>query len=156
MIPDLLQRALQGDDQAVAAFGEAEHCAVIDWRDGLTEIVSAVGEFLPRGLLTVEERANSTQLISVQSQPTRSISISLAAKQEELLAQLNSVLSPDFELRQFRPVDGDGYAILVAPRATWSEMERTYPEPTERLFLTTERLATFWRKGYLARWFSKP
>jgi len=80
----------------------------------------------------------------------------LAAKQEELLVQLNSVLSPDFELRQFRPVDGDGYAILVAPRATWSEMERTYPEATERLFLTTERLATFWRKGYIARLFSKP
>jgi hypothetical protein len=156
MISAFLQRVLQGDEEAIASFGEAEHCAGIDWRDRPTEIVSAIAAFLPTGYLVAEDRGDSTYGVVVHEEPPRSVLVSWPTKQEDLLARINAILSPDFELRQFRPFDGDGYSLFVAPRAVWSEIERTHPEATERLFLTADRLAAYWRKGYLARLFSKP
>lgn len=47
-----LQRVLEGDHEAQALFGEAENCAVIDWRDGAAEVVTAIAAFLPKGQLT--------------------------------------------------------------------------------------------------------
>lgn len=156
MIPALLQRALQGDAEAIASCGEPGHCAVIDWRDGFPEIVTTISAFLPQAFLTVEDQGDSSYRLSARSQPPRSVLIPARSRQEDLLAQIDSVTRPDFELRQFKPVDGDGYALLVAPSAIWSEMESAYPEATERLFLTADRLAAFRRKGFFARLFSRP
>ena len=128
----------------------------MDWRDGIAEIVAAVASFLPEGYLELEHPGDAVCQLIVRGKPPKSVSLSPQVKQEELLVSISEALKPDFELRQFRPVDGDGYAIFVAPHATWSAMERNHPQSIDRLFLTAERLAAYWRKGYFACFFIKP
>ncbi len=151
----LLSRVLQGDTVAIQQFGESDHCVVVDWKDGLDEIVAAVADFLPTGHLRLEA-AGSTGSRLVRSDGTAIDAPEASIKQEELLLLVNRALAPEFELRRFRPNDGDGYSLLLAPSDFWDELERTHPEATERYFLSVERLATYWRRGFLARLLSKP
>jgi hypothetical protein len=152
----LLNRVLLGDENAIADFGESEHCAVIDWRDGLAEIVAAVAPFLPAGHMALGRLAASEAEIVVAGRAPIPIALSPRPAQESLLLSVNKALQPDFELRQFRPVDGDGYALFVAPRSLWSEAERSHPQAIEKLFLSVERLSAYWSKSYLARLFTNP
>ena len=152
----LLDGVLHGGVDAFAAFGDAEHCAVIDWRDGPAEIVAAVASFLPPNHLTLGRHSETECELVVTAKAPKSVLLSPAAKQEMLLLAINEALQPEFELRQFRPFDGDGYSIFVAPRSVWSEIQRAQPQAVDRLFLTMERLAAYWRRGYFARLFSKP
>lgn len=149
----LLERVLQGDIESVALFGRADHCAVVDWRDGLTEIVTAVAAFLPAGYLHIGGAGGGIRLV-VQGTPN--LPPVRSAKQEGLLLQVNRALEPEFELRQFRPADGDSYSIFVAPASFWQEIDRTHPEASEHYFLPMERLAAFWSKSYLGRLLSRP
>lgn len=152
----LLQRVLEGDEEAVALFGAAENCAVIDWRDGPTEIVANIAAFLPEGYLTLGcVTATSCELLVRDKAPV-AVSLSPKAKQENFLLKINHAVQPEYELRQFRPVDGDSYSIFVAPRSVWSDIERDNPQATESLFLSAHRLAAYWGKSYFVRMFSKP
>lgn len=156
MDTSLLYRLLEGDASAAEAFGEANTCAVIDWRDGAREIVVAIAEFLPDGTLAVGHVDASGCEILVHGKPPVTVPLPANATQEHLLAGIDRALAPAYGLRQFRPVDGDGYAIYVAPGPVWSEIERAYPQATERFFLSAERLAAYWSKGYWRRLFGKP
>ena len=152
----LLDRVLLGDADAIATFGEAEHCAVVDWRAGLSEMVASVASFLPPGYLGVGKLTDSGAEILVAGRPPRFIALSPPPSQESLLLSISQALQPEFELRQVRPVDGDGHALLVAPSSLWSDIERLHPQATEKLFLSAERLAAYWSKSYLRRMLSKP
>jgi len=156
MNPSLLSRVLQGDEEAIALFGEADHCAVIDWHDGPAEIVAAIAAFLPEGHLSLGRVTPTSCELVVSGKPGVSVPLSAKATQENLLLGIDQAIRPAYELRQFRPCDGDGYSMFVAPASVWSEIERTRPEATERLFLSARRLAAYWSKPYLARMFSKP
>ena len=151
----LLNRVLKGDAEAVEQFGESDHCAVVDWKDDLEAIVVAVSEFVPTGCLRIESPGSDGQRL-VHADGKVIESPSAPVRQEELIALVNRALAPQFELRRYRPVDGDGYALFVAPAELWSELERNHPEATERYFLGAERLAAYWRKGFVGRLFSKP
>lgn len=151
----LLDRILNADSGAIEAFGESDHCAVVDWKDDLEDIVLAVADFVPGGFLRVEAAPSGGQKL-VRSDGKEIEAPSAPVKQEELLALVNRALAPQFELRRFRPVDGDGYSLFVAPAELWSELDRAHPEATERYFLSAERLASYWRKGFWGRLLSKP
>jgi hypothetical protein len=151
----LLNRVLRGDADAIEQFGESDHCAVVDWKDGLEEIVDAVADFLPSGHLRVEANSGERQRV-VRADGVAVEAPSEPVRQEELLAAVNRALVPQFELRRFRPVDGDGYSLFVAPAELWTELERVHPEATERYFLEVARLAAYWKKSLVGRLFSKP
>jgi hypothetical protein len=152
----LLHRVLEGDEEAIALFGDAENCAVIDWRDGPAEIVAAIAAFLPDGYLTIGPVTTSSCELLVRDKPPVAAPLSSEATQENLLLSINYAIQPEYELRQFRPLDGDSYSIFVASRSVWSDIERANPQATEELFLSTPRLAAYWGKSYFARMFSKP
>ena len=152
----LLSRVLQDDPEAIAAFGESDHCAVIDWRDGLAEIVGAVSAFLPDHYLAVEQLPDHQYNLLAGGRPPAPVSVLPNVKQVALISAVNEAIQPEFELRQFTPFDGDSYSLFVAPRVVWSAMERDHPKSTERLFLSAARLASYWSKSYLSRIFSKP
>ena len=152
----LLHRVLEGDEEATALFGEADNCAVIDWRDGPPEIVAAIAGFLPDGYLTLGVVSTASCELLVRDRPPVAAPLSPTATQENFLLSINQAIQPEYELRQFRPFDGDSYSIFVALRSVWSEIERANPQATEDLFLSARRLAVYWSKSYLARMFSKP
>ena len=77
-------------------------------------------------------------------------------KQEPFLDALNCLISPEFEIRQFTPFDGDCFAVLVRPESWWNEATTQNPEVIDRYFLTTRRLAAFWNKSFFVRLFTKP
>lgn len=137
-------------------FGEADHCAVIDWRDGPVEVVDAVAFFLPNGYLSHRKLSEQAYEIIVQGRPPVLTELSPKATQEKLLLSICNAIAPEYELRQYRPMDGDSYSVFVAPRSVWASMEGQHRDATERLFLNAARLAAYWSKGYLARLFSKP
>lgn len=151
----LLARVLQGDEDAIARFGESDHCAVVDWRDDLPAIVEAVAPFLPNGYLRLEATPGLPPSLIAGGRPPQQVPAS-ATRQEDLISAVNRSLHPEFELRRFRPIDGDGYSLFVAPAKLWAELDRTSPAETERYFLGAERLAKYWRKGFFARLLSKP
>jgi hypothetical protein len=151
----LLGRVLQGDEEAIARFGESDHCAVIDWRDGLPGIVQAVAPFLPEDYLRLEEPAGLQPRLVAGGRPPQEVPAA-ANRQEDLISAVNRALLPEFELHRFRPIDGDGYSLFVAPADLWAELERSSPDATERYFLGAERLAAYWRKGFFARLLTKP
>jgi hypothetical protein len=152
----LLHRVLEGDEAAAALFGEADNCAVIDWRDGPSEIVAAIAAFLPEGYLTSGRVTTASCELLVRDRQPVVASLSPKATQENLLLSINQAIQPEYELRQFRPLDGDSYSIFVAPRSVWSEIDQANPQATEDLFLSARRLAAYWGKSYLARMLSKP
>lgn len=151
----LLIRVLKGDAEAVEQFGDSDHCAVVDWKDDLQAIVAAVAEFVPSGFLRIDAPGSNGQRI-VRADGKAIECPSAPVRQEELIALVNRALAPQFELRRYRPVDGDGYSLFVASADLWSELERDHPEATARYFLGAERLAAYWRKGFVGRLFSKP
>lgn len=152
----LLSRVLEGDEEAIAQFGEADHCAVIDGHDGPAEIVATVAAFLPDGHLALGRVTSASCEFVVSGKPGFVVPLSPRATQENLLLGIDRAIRPEYGLRQFRPIDGDGYSIFVAPMSVWSQLERVHPEATERFFLGAQRLAAYWSKPYLARVFSKP
>ncbi|MBD9480575.1 hypothetical protein [Pseudoxanthomonas sp. PXM02] len=156
MKKSLLHRVLEGNEEAIAMFGEADNCAVIDWKAGPLDIVEAIADFLPDGYLTLGRvTATSCELMVTGKRPFCAQILSRAT-QENLLLSINQAVQPEYELRQFRPSYGDGYSLYVAPRSVWSEIERSNPEASESLFLSAPRLAAYWSKSYLVRMFSKP
>jgi len=151
----LLQRVLEGDQSAIEQFAESDNCAVIDWRDGLPDLVAAVEPFLPEGYLRLEPKGGEF-LLHAGGRDPQAVEVRAQRRQEDLIASLNRALLPDFELRQFTPIGGDGYSLFVAPATVWQDIERSHAIAVQRCFLSAERLAAYWRKGYLARLFSKP
>ncbi|MDL5031537.1 hypothetical protein QRD43_06410 [Pelomonas sp. APW6] len=152
----LLQRVLDGDPEAKAQFGGSEHCAVIDWRDGAPEIVDAVASFLPDGHLVIGRLTERSCELVVQGKPPILAELSSKAAQEQLLFCIGNAIAPEYELRQFRPMDGDSYSIFVAPRSVWAGIDSEHPRAAERLFLSAQRLAAYCSKGFLARMLSRP
>lgn len=152
----LLTQMLDGDEEAIEQFGESDNCAVIDWRDGLPELVSAVEPFLPKEHLRLEQIDEVSFQLYAGSGAPQAINVTASVKQEDLIEFLNQALMPNFELRQFTPNDGDGYSLYIAPSTVWHEIERTHPDAVGEYFLSAERLAAYWRKSYFARLFSKP
>jgi|GEM_PF-3542859 len=151
----LLLRVLDGDQAAIEQFGDSDNCAVIDWRDGLLELIAAVEPFLPKGYLRSEPKDGGF-LLHAGGRGSSPIEVQLKTRQEDLIASLNRALCPDFEIRQFTPMTGDGYSLFVAPASVWQDIERSHSVAVQKYFLSAERLAAYWRKGYFARLFSKP
>ena len=152
----LLERVLHGDQEAIALFGEAEHCAVIDWRDGPVEIVAAVAAFLPNGYLTIQRCNEIEYELVVHGKSPKVMLVSPQTRQEAHILAINEALSPEFEIRQFRPCEGDGYSLFVAPSSVWANIQSEHHQAAERLFLTAQRLFTYWSKSYIARLFTRP
>ncbi len=156
MTPTLLTQLLQGEPGAIEAFGAGSNCVIVDWKARLEEILEEVAAFLPDGYLHVEDRSESSFTVRAGGRAPLQIEALPSTKQEDLLVAVSNLLSPDYELRQFTPVDGDGYALFLATLATWRSIERSHPKETARYFLSVERLARYWKKGFLARLASKP
>ena len=152
----LLKRVLAGDSDAIESFGDGEICAIIDWRAGLPEMADEIAAKLPDGYFNILSSTTDGLVVQLGSRAQETISAPAGAKQEELLLRLNALLHPDHEMRQYRPVDGDGYSLYIADSHTWSSLERAHPEALEQYFLPIPRLAAYWKKGYFARLFSKP
>ena len=155
MDASLLRRVLQGDEDAAMQFGQCEHCAVVDWKDGLDAIVESVSDHLPPGFLRVKESEGSGPSL-VRGDGMTFLAPAGHVKQEQLLGLVNKALAPQFEMRRFRPMDGDGYSLLVASAEFWANLGNAHPEATERYFLSVDRLAAYWSKGFFARLVSKP
>ena len=152
----LIRGLIAGNEEAIAAFGEADNCIVVDWRDGAEEILEALRPLLPQGYLRVEKLGNTRWAVQAGDRSARTIKFSRKSKQEELFVALNEVLAPDFELWQYTPVEGDGYSLFLAPTAWWRTFTEKHHETLAKYFVSTNRLAAHWRKGYLARLLSKP
>ena len=152
---DVLEELASADEDRVLRVGEPDVCAIVDWRDGAKEVIDAVAEFLPPDFLSWEVVDSLTIRVCAEGRPSKEIRLE-NQKQEPFINDLNEVISPEFEIRQFRPCDGDGYSLLVRPTAWWREVTTQHPELIEQNFLTTERLAVFWNKSYFGRLFSKP
>jgi len=152
---DIFEELTTGEDERVLRVGESDICAVVDWRDGVTEITEAILDFLPSGFLSTEAVSPYEIRIHAGDREARVIKLQ-DQKQEPFINELNKLINPEFEMRQFRPFDGDCIALLVRPTSWWSEVTIQNPELVDRYFLTTERLAAYWSKSYLARFFSKP
>jgi len=148
----LLSQLLAGKD-VVEAFGQCENCVVVDWRDGLPEILEELTPHLPNGYLRLQRVGDTEYSLQAGNRAPRTLVP--PSKTEDLLVELNRVLLPDFELRQFTPCDGDGYSLYLAPTSMWNSIERSHPKEVARYFLSVERLAAYWRKGFLGRVFSK-
>jgi hypothetical protein len=155
MKTDIIQTLLRGDEEAILGLGESDICAVVDWRDGAEEIFTAIAEFLPDGFLAAIPSEDGLMTISASGGPTLEVNVPLN-KQEPFIDSINRILSPDYEIRQFRPCDGDGYSLLVRPASWWSQFDEKHPEIAEKYFLSTKRLAAYWSKNYFARLLSKP
>lgn len=155
-IETLFSGLISGDEEAVAAFGESDNCVVVDWRDGAEEIFEALMPFLPQDYLRVAKLRNTEWTVQAGDRPPRTIKFSRYTKQEEIFVVLNEVFAPDYELRQYIPADGDGYSLFLAPTAWWQSFADKHPRTLAKYFLSTNRLAAYWRKGYLARLLSKP
>ena len=152
----LLQRVLSGDTEAIVAFAMPESCVVVDWRDRLPEILDSVAELLPPDYLRVVSEDQASMVVQVAGREPQTLSWEPKTKQEQLLLVVNRLLAPAYEMRSFRPVNGDAYALYLAPSSLWRSIEASHPEATERYFLSMERLAAFWGKSYFTRLFSKP
>ena len=155
MKTDIIETLLRGDEETILGLGEPDICAVVDWRDGAEEIITAIAEFLPDGFLAAIPSKEGLLTISANSGPTLEVNVPLK-KQEPFIDSLNRILSPDYEIRQFRPCDGDGRSLLVRPASWWSQFEDRHPEIVEKYFLSTRRLAAYWGKNDFARVLSKP
>jgi hypothetical protein len=152
---ELINRIFENDEEAIQAFAECDNCAVIDWRDGFCEILDAASHFLPNAYIHVTEITPNIYSITIDGKTTN-IEVPAQAKQELLIDSANKLLQPNYEIRQFRPANGDAYSLFVASSDLWTNLEANNPEEVEKYFLSTARLATFWSKGYFARLFSKP
>ena len=152
---DIIKTLLRRDEEEILRLGESDICAVVDWRDGAEEIFAAVAEFLPDGFLAALPSKDGLLTISANSGANLEVTVPLK-KQEPFIDSLNRVLSPDYEIRQFRPCDGDGYSLLVRPASWWSQFDEKHPEIAEKYFLSTKRLAAYWSKNYFARLLSNP
>jgi hypothetical protein len=152
----LLQRVLDGDKSAEIQFGESEYCAIIDWRDGAQEIVEAVASFLPDGYLEIGQVTEQACELIVGGKSPVLAELSPTATQERLLLSISNAIAPNYELRQFRPMDGDSYSIFVASSSVWADMDSKNPQAAERVFLSAKRLAAYWSKGFISRMFSRP
>jgi hypothetical protein len=152
----LLRRVLSGDADAIAEFGDADYCAIVDWRAGLPEMADEIAAKLPGGYFKILSSTPNELVVEVGSRPKEIVSTSTETKQEELLLRLDRLLHPEYEIRQFRPFDGDSYSLYIAASPTWSSLEQTDAKALENYFLTMPRLAAYWKKGYFARLFSKP
>lgn len=152
----LLKRVLSGDSDAIAEFGDGDNCAIIDWRAGLPEIAEEIAAKLPDGYFNVVSATPETLVVDVGSRKQQIVSASRETKQEELLVRFDELLRPDYEMRQFRPFDGDSYSIYIAECAVWARFEQSDAKALESCFLSMPRLAAYWKKSYFARLFSKP
>jgi hypothetical protein len=152
----LLRRVLTGDADAIEAFGDGEICAVIDWRAGLPEMAEEIAAKLPDGHFKIIRSTTHEVIVQVGSRAQEAVPVGPEAKQEELLLRLDGLLHPEYEMRQFRPFDGDSYSLYIAEAKTWSALQHENGEALEKYFLTIPRLAAYWKKSYLARLFSKP
>jgi len=152
----LISGLISDDEEAIAAFGECDNCVVIDWRDDAEDIFTAAMPFLPHGYLHVEEHGDTEWKIQAGTRPARIVEFTERTKQEDILVTLNHVLAPDFELWQYTPVNGDGYSLFLAPSAWWQSFATEHPGVLAKYFLSLDRLAAHWKKGFLARLFSKP
>lgn len=150
---DILNKVLDGDQEAITTFGGCDHCVVVDWRDQADDVVSAFAAFLPGKKLLVDEIDEGSYRIYYGERSADSAS---GLRHEELFLLINSLLAPAFEARQFRPFDGDSYSLYLASTQLWKELEEERPEAVDKYFLSMERLAAYWRKSYWARLFSKP
>jgi hypothetical protein len=156
MNKQLVERLLSDSEGAIAAFGESDTCAVIDWRDGAAEIIDAVIPFLPEAYLTVEAHGDAELAIRAGGREAQTVQVGEHIKQEDLFVALNRVLAPEYELRQYRPGDGDCYSLFLAPSKWWQSLAETHPAALEKYFLSAERLQAYTRKGFFERLFSKP
>jgi hypothetical protein len=137
----LLNRVFENNEEAIIEFAGADNCAVIDWRDGLLEIIAAVSHFLPRDYTQLQEfKATASDHTT----------------QESLIDAVNRHIQPQYEIRQFKAIDGDTYSLFVAHTDFWKELEARNLREVEKYFLSTARLAAYWNKGYFARLFRKP
>lgn len=152
----VLDGLLAGDKTAIDAFGDNDNCVVVDWREGAVEIFDALADFLPPGYLQAERHGRSGWCVSAGGRPARTLKYSSKTKKEEFFVLLNEALAPDFELRHYAPHNGDSYVLFLAPRAWWLSFTQMHPKAAQKYFLSAERVATYWNKGYLARLFSKP
>jgi hypothetical protein len=152
----LLKRVLAGDADAIAEFGDGDNCAIVGWRAGLAEIADEIAAKLPDGYFKILSTTTDELVVEVGSRTKEIVSASPETKQEELLLRFDRLLHPEYEMRQFRPFDGDGYSLYIAASSTWSSLERTDAKAIEDYFLSMPRLEAYWKKGYFARLFSKP
>jgi hypothetical protein len=152
----LLRRVLTGDADAIGAFGDGEICAVIDWRAGLPEMAEEIAAKLPDGHFTIVSATAEELRVQIGSRGQQTVPVGPEAKQEELLLRLDGLLHPEYEMRQFRPFDGDSYSLYIAEAKTWAALQHESGEALEKYFLTIPRLAAYRKKSYFARLFSKP
>lgn len=155
---DIIETLLGADEEGILRLGEADICLVIDWKDGPEEILDALQEFLPDGYLDATPEEDGSWTVSAGGRPAAKVLFTYDG-QEPFLAGLNEVLAPDFEMRQFRPCDGDGYSLLVRPASWWIQADKQHPDLMEQYFLTTRRLlehsSKSSSKGFFARLFGK-
>lgn len=152
----LIAGLFSDDENAIAAFGESDICVVIDWRDGAEEILDAIMPFLPRDYLAAERQGDTEWVIQAGARAAQTVEYGPETKQEAFFVVLNELLAPEFELRQYRPVNGDGYALYLAPKEWWNSFATAHPKVMEKYFLAAERLAAYMKKSYFMRLFSKP
>jgi hypothetical protein len=152
----LLKGVLTGDPDAIEAFGDGDNCVIVDWRAGLPEMAVEIAAKLPDGYFKVLSSTTDELVVAVGPRTKETISASPGTKQEELLLRLDRLLHPEYEMRQFRPVDGDSYSLYITESSTWSSLERSDARAVERYFLSIPRLAAYWKKSYFARLFTKP
>lgn len=147
----LIAGLVSDDENAVAAFGESDICVVIDWRDGAEEILDAVMPFLPQDYLAAERQGDTEWVILAGARAAQTVEYGPETRQEAFFVVLNELLAPEFELRQYRPVNGDGYALYLAPKKWWNSFATAHPKVVEKYFLPAERLAAYMRKSYFKR-----
>ena len=122
----------------------------------MPEIVEEIAAKLPEGHFKVVRSTAEEVVVHVGSRTEEALAVELDAKQEDVLLRLDRLLHPEYEMRQFRPFDGDSYSIYIAEVETWTAIERESGKAVEKYFLTIPRLAAYWKKSYLARLFSSP
>lgn len=144
-----------GDEERILRIGESDVCAVVDWRNRPEEVMEILGEFLPTGYLTWELEHEDKIRVMAGGRPPVAISWT-SKKFEACLDAVNRALAPDFEMRQFRPCEGDGYSLLIETSAWWLDVTVREPDLIERYFLPLDRLAAYWGKSYFLRLISKP
>jgi hypothetical protein len=155
MDDSLVEKLVVGDTEAVEQFGECTNCVVTDWKNDAEDIFGAVSLFLPENYWKIEQFGDSEWCVQVSGRDPQVLAFTLY-KQEDFFVALNRVMAPDFELRQYRPADGDGYSLFLRPVSWWLDFSSKHPALAERYFLTTDRLAAFWKKNFFQRLFSKP
>lgn len=154
MTPALLHRLFSGMPDAAAEFTDT--CVVVDWRDRLPEILDAAAGHLPENYIRVLSETESSVQVQIGTRPPETVAWEPKTAQEQLLLRVNQLLAPEYEMRQFLPINGDGYALYLAPATTWKEIDTSHPEAVKKLFLSVDRMAAFWSKPFLVRLFTKP